>query len=113
MLAAIETLDPEAALLVEMFRDRALTLTQDDVRKLAGESLAAKGTVTHRPRVVSVHGAEAVVYGCVVDGYAEYDAAGNLRTPAEGQLGRDNRLRLEHGRWRTYQIFAPVGEACA
>lgn len=112
VIAAAATRNPEEPALLDLYRGRALANTQAYVRSLIDRSVTTRGKITHDARVVSVAGDEAVVHDCTLDEYVEYDAAGIPLPQEPGRDGRDNRLRLEGGRWRTYDIIDFEG-ACA
>lgn len=105
VLAAIEARDPEHPALVDLYRERALEATQNYINKLVANNRTARGTIRHEIRSVTIDGTDAVIHDCTDDQYPEYDAEGNVVEPAEGRTGRDNRLRLEEGRWRTIIIY--------
>lgn len=105
VLAAVESRNPDHPALVDLYREEALERTQSYIRSLVEKNRTAKGTVTHEIGSVTINGTEAALHDCADDQYPEYDAAGNMVQPAEGRVGRDNRLRLEQGRWRTFVIY--------
>ncbi len=105
VLAAIEARNPDHPALVDLYRDDALQRTQDYIRGLVAKNWTAKGTLTHEVRGVTINGTAAVVHDCTDDQYMDYDAQGRPAGTIEGRNGRDNRLRLEEGRWRTFVIY--------
>lgn len=113
VLAAIEARDPEHPALVDLYRERALEATQNYIRKLVANNRTARGTVRHEIRSVTIDGTEAVVHDCTDDQYIAYEANGEPAESPVGRVGRDNRLRLEEGRWRTAVIFGLPAEACS
>lgn len=105
VLAAIEARHPEHPALVDLYRDDALKLTQEYIRGLVAKNWTARGTIRHEIRGVTIDGTEARVLDCTDDQYLDHDAEGRPVGQPEGRNGRDNRLRLEEGRWRTFVIY--------
>lgn len=105
VIAAAEARDPNRPALLDLYRDRALELTQKYIQGLVDKNRTIRGSLTHDIRSVDINGTEAVLHDCTDDQYQEYDAEGRIAEPAEGRTGRDNRLRLEEGRWRTMVIY--------
>lgn len=105
VLAASLALDPDHPALVELYREDALELTQRFIRGLKEKNRTIRGTITHDIQQVTIDGTEAVLLDCTDDQTVEYDADGRPVEPPEGPNGRDNRLRLEDGRWRTVVIY--------
>lgn len=105
VLAAVEARDPDHPALLDLYRDEALQRTQDYIRNLVNKNRTARGTIAHEIRAVTIDGTEAVLHDCTDDQYRDYDEQGRPVGEIEGRNGRDNRLRLEEGRWRTMIIY--------
>lgn len=111
LTAATLRLDPDDPALAELFRDPALAGARSYILGLRGGGQSGFDHLRHRARVASMVGTEAVVFDCTSDERLVRNETG-LGTPTlEGKRGYDNRLRLEDGRWRTYEVSV-FGSAC-
>ena len=111
LTAATLRLDPDDPALAELFRDPALAGARSYILGLRGGGQSGFDHLRHRARIASMVGTEAVVFDCTTDQRLVRNETG-LGTPTlEGKRGYDNRLRLEDGRWRTYQVSV-FGSAC-
>jgi hypothetical protein len=63
-----------------------------------------RGGVELRPKLVSRNGTEAVIHDCYIDNAEFVDATtGEVQVPAAGPQPGVFKLRLQEGRWRTYE----------
>lgn len=108
--------DPDFPALTNLFRDGALTRSQQIVARVRDEGLLGRGSVELRPRPPTINGTEAVVLDCFVDATeAVNPTTGEVVIPVDGAVPGEARLRLEGERWRTYDLIVREdlrGELC-
>ena len=111
LAGATSRLDPDDAALAELFRDPALAGARRFILGQRAGGQAGFDHLRHRARIASLEGSEAVVFDCTTDDRLVQNETGVGPASSEGKRGYDNRLRLEDGRWRTYEVSV-FGSAC-
>ena len=111
LVAATRRLDANDPGLADLYRDPALAGARRFISGLRTGGSTGFDHLSHRARVASVVGSEAVVFDCTTDESLVRNQTGVGRPAQDNRRGYDNRLRLEDGRWRTYEVSV-FGSAC-